>query len=154
MHESHLRQAVRLPHAYTAEHLMRMRKARKENRTVHECPTFARLDAGDGCEEVAWVDHFQLALSHSLAHLPQLAGQVLGTAQAACWGCTPVCDSQSSTLIQHYIHAHRPINQVHCSGLSMMLLSSLHCLGISRITRIILRKALQDGQRQFMQLLL
>ncbi len=36
----------------------------------------------------------------------------------------------------------------------MMLLSSLHCLGISRITRIILRKALQDGQRQFMQLLL
>ncbi len=78
MHESHLRQAVRLPHAYTAEHLMRMRKARKENRTVHECPTFARLDAGDGCEEVAWVDHFQLALSHSLTHLPQLAWQVLG----------------------------------------------------------------------------
>ena len=39
--------------------------------------TFAGLDTGDACEHISRVDHLQLALRHSLAHLPQLAGQVL-----------------------------------------------------------------------------
>jgi len=40
--------------------------------------TFPGRNLVKSVEDVGWVDHLQLALSHRLAHLPQLPWQVLG----------------------------------------------------------------------------